>query len=107
MEQLAPIFGLAVKSSELFLTGLFSVLDLILNLPLEEALQKVNLSQEITDALVYQKGDLAPVYRFLLAYENADWQEISRQVIVMNQTTDAVYDAYITSVQWYKELFFS
>lgn len=107
MEQLAPIFGLAVKSSELFLTGLFSVLDLILNLPLEEALQKVNLSQEITDALVYQKGDLAPVYRFLLAYENADWQEISRQVIVMNQTTDAVYDAYITSVQWYKDLFFS
>ncbi|MDD7148507.1 MAG: signal transduction protein, partial [Lachnospiraceae bacterium] len=102
-----PIFGLAVKSSELFLTGLFSVLDLILNLPLEEALQKVNLSQEITDALVYQKGDLAPVYKFLLAYENADWQEISRQVIVMNQTTDAVYDAYITSVQWYKDLFFS
>ena len=67
----------------------------------------MNLSQEIVDALVHQKGDLASVYKFLLAYEDADWQEISRQVIVMNQTTDAVYDAYITSVQWYKDLFFS
>ncbi len=107
MEQLAPVFGLAMKSSELFLMGLFSVLDLILNLPLEEALQKVNLSQEIIDALVYQKGDLAPVYKFLLCYENADWQEISRQMIVMNESSDVVYDAYIASVQWYKDLFFS
>lgn len=107
MEQLAPMYGMAQKSSELFLTGLFSVLDLILNMPMEEALKKVNVSKEIIDALVSQKGDLAPVYHLMLCYENADWQEISRQMIMMNQSINELADIYISSLTWYKDLFFS
>ena len=107
MEQLAPMYGMAQKSSELFLTGLFSVLDLILNMPMEEALQKVNVSKEIISALVEQKGDLAPVYQLMLCYENADWQEISRQMIMMNQSIDEISKIYISSLTWYRDLFFS
>ena len=107
MEQLASMYGMAQKSSELFLTGLFSVLDLILNMPMEEALKKVNVSKEIIDALVNQKGDLAPVYHLMLCYENADWQEISRQMIMMNQSINELSDLYISSLTWYKDLFFT
>lgn len=107
MEQLAPMYGMAQKSSELFLTGLFSVLDLILNMPMEQALKKVNVSKEIMDALVDQKGAFAPMYQLMLCYENADWQEISRQMIVMNHSIDDLSQIYISSLTWYKEMFFS
>lgn len=106
-ETLAPIFGLTMKSSELFLVGLFSVLDLILNLPMEEALDKIRVSKEISEALVHQKGELAAVLDFMLHYEAADWQEVSRQMIIMSISMDAVYAAYIESVRWYKDVFFS
>lgn len=105
VEQLATLFHMEVQSQELFLMGLFSVLDLILEMPMDEALKRVNVSKQITQALVEKKGDFAPVLDFMLRYEDADWQELSRQVILLNISTDAVYDAYISSLVWYRDLF--
>ena len=105
-ECLAPSFGLALKASELFLLGLFSVLDIILNVSLEEALGRVNVSKDISQALLNHKGELAEVYDFILAYESADWQEVGRMLIVKNIDTNTVFKAYTDSVTWYKEMFF-
>ncbi len=105
-ECLAPHFGMGMKASELFLMGLFSVLDIIVNVPLEEALTRVNVSKDISEALINHKGDLADVYDFMLAYENADWQEVCRWLIVKNIDIDTVYKAYTEAVSWYKEMFF-
>lgn len=105
-ECLAPYYGLQMKESELFLMGLFSIIDIILNLPMEEALKKVNVSKEITDALLYHKGDLAKVYDLMLSYENADWQEVFRRLIVDNVKEESVYGAYTEAVRWYKDMFF-
>ena len=105
VEQLSPLFDMAGQSQELFLMGLFSVLDLILEMPMEEALKRVNVSKKITEALVHGKGDFEPVLDLMLRYENADWQELSRQMILLNINTDDVYDAYISSLVWYRDLF--
>lgn len=105
-ECLAPSFGLALKASELFLLGLFSVMDIVLNVPLPEALSRVNVSKDISEALINHKGELAGVYDFILAYENADWQEVGRLLIVHNIDTNTIYKAYTESVTWYKDMFF-
>ena len=78
LECLAPSFGMGMKASELFLMGLFSVLNIILSMPMEEALNKVNVSKDIREALLSCKGEFADIYGFMTAYENADWQEIGR-----------------------------
>lgn len=105
-EDLADVYGLKAKASDLFLMGLFSVIDLILNMPMPEALEKVNVSKEIFDALVDKKGDLAPVLNLMNEYENANWQEVSRLMIVAGKDTDDVYKAYIEAVRWYREVYF-
>ncbi len=105
-ESLAPAFGLTLKASELFLMGLFSVLDIILNVPLEEALVRVNVSKDISEALIHHKGELAEVYDFMNAYENADWQEVCRWLIVKNVSIDTIYEAYTDSMCWYRDMFF-
>ena len=105
-ECLGPSFGLAMKTSELFLLGLFSVLDIILNVPLSDALGRVNVSKDISDALINHKGDLAVVYDFMLAYENADWQEVGRWLILKDIDVDTIYKAYTETVIWYKNMFF-
>ena len=105
-ENLASLFDISkMQTSELFLMGLFSVLDLILNTSMEEALNMVKVTKEISDALVYHKGVLAPVLEFVLEYEKADWQEVSRLMILQNISINQVYDAYIQSLQWYCNLF--
>lgn len=104
-ENLAQTFEMASLSSELFLMGLFSVLDIILDKPMKQALEMVNVSKEISDALVGGKGQMAKVYEFIKCYELADWSELSRQMVLMNINDSAVYTAYIEALSWYKELF--
>ena len=103
-ENLASIFGMGGVSDELFLMGLFSVLDIMLDRPIVEALEGMRVSKNIYNALVSQTGDFAPVYHFLLEYENASWQEISRMIIVHRLDMDGVYDAYLNALQWYRDL---
>ena len=104
-ENLAPAFEMAALSSELFLMGLFSVLDIILDKPMKEALAMVNVSKEIQEALVNQNGDMARVFDFIKRYELASWAELSRQMIVYNVKEAPVYDAYIDALAWYRDLF--
>lgn len=104
-ENLAPVFEMAIHSSELFLMGLFSVLDLILDKPMEEALDMVKVSKDIREALVDKKGKFAPVLDFVTRYEAADWQEISRQMVLKNIDINCIYEAYTDSLKWYRDLF--
>jgi EAL and modified HD-GYP domain-containing signal transduction protein len=46
------------KPDPLFLAGLFSLLDQVLNLPLDELLEKTVLPEELVDALLYLRGPL-------------------------------------------------
>ena len=81
-ENLAPVFGMAMRSQELFLTGLFSILDIILDCSMEEALSMVRVSGKIRTALLEHTGSLAEVLHFIVKYESAEWQEVSRQLVL-------------------------
>lgn len=104
-ENLAPVFEMALYSSELFLMGLFSVLDLILERPMEQALDMVKVSKDISDALIHKDGRFAPVLDFVLQYEAANWQEVSRQMVLKDIDMEKIYDAYTNSLRWYRNLF--
>lgn len=105
-ENLAEGFGLASKSSELFLMGLFSVLDIILDKPMEEAVELLVISTEIKKALIGQESIFADVLGFIIQYETANWSEVSRIMLLRGIATQNVYDAYIDALVWYRELFF-
>lgn len=103
-ENLAGAFGMAGQASELFLMGLFSVLDVILDKPMADALSMVHVSKQIRDVLIDKKGPLVKVYDFILQYESANWQEVSRQMILENIEMTVLYDAYIQTLVWYRKL---
>ncbi len=103
-ENLAPVFRMGVLSGELFLMGLFSVLDIMLDEPIETALKRVRVSNQIFNAIVNGTGDLGRVFNFMKEYETASWQEVSRLMILENLDMDAVYEAYLNSLRWYRDL---
>ena len=103
-DYLAKPFGMAAQSSELFLMGLFSVLDAILDKDMEEALKLVKVSKNISDALVSKSGVFGPVYEFIVNYEKASWQEVSRQMILLDINMNDLYDAYLQTLVWYRKL---
>ena len=103
-ENLAPVFGMAMRSQELFLTGLFSILDIILDCSMEEALSMVRVSGKIRTALLEHTGSLAEVLHFIVKYESAEWQEVSRQLVLKNIEIPDVSHAWVSSLQRYAKL---
>ena len=103
-ENLAPVFGMAMNSQELFLAGLFSILDIILDCTMEEALSMVRVSDKIRSALLEHTGPLAEMLDFIVKYESAQWQEVSRQLVLKNIEISDVSKAWVSSLQWYAKL---
>ncbi|MBP5311074.1 MAG: HDOD domain-containing protein, partial [Lachnospiraceae bacterium] len=106
-ENVSGQFELGVFGPELFLMGLFSVVDIILNKPMEEALALLKVSKNISRALVSHDGPFVDVLEFIQVYEAGDWQEVSRILLINDMSMDAVYEAYLGSLEWYRDLFHS
>lgn len=104
-KNIAGFFEMKGFASELFLTGLFSVIDVILDVPMEEALSKVHVSDDIRRVLVEHDGPLSPVYDFALAYENGDFQYADREMLIRNIESDEIYKAFIDALKWYRAAF--
>ncbi|MCL1996920.1 MAG: HDOD domain-containing protein [Defluviitaleaceae bacterium] len=103
-ENLAPMFELAVHADSLFLMGLFSVIDAMLDLSIDEALSMVAVADNIREALVKNAGPFYPVYEFIQFYEAADWASVSRFLILYEIDAEQIYTAYIDTMRWYKSL---
>lgn len=103
-ENLAESFELAMMAQELFIMGLFSALDIMLEKPMEEALKMVQVSKHVKDALLEGTGEFAPVLNFIKRYEDADWTEVSRLMVMGNMDMDKVYEAYLNALKWYRDL---
>ena len=104
-ENLASAYELAGKANEMFLVGLFSVIDLILNMPMSEALKLVYLPKDVLGALTEGEGELYDILNLAVEYEKANWQEVSRLMILSKLDMDKVFDAYIQALEWYGKLF--
>ena len=103
-ENLAPAFGLAMKSGLLFITGLFSLLDVILQKPMAEALNEVAADTEIRDALANGKGRIYDIMSLIYAYERADWQACMVNMVLHGIDITDLTQAFLGSLHWYRQV---
>ena len=103
-ENLASEFEMAMHAPELFIMGLFSALDIMLEKTMPEALDMVQVSKNVREALLEDKGDFAKVLDFIKCYEDADWTEISRILVLEDIDMNDVYTAYLGALRWYRDL---
>lgn len=72
LELIAPSCGLKGRESEVFLVGLFSMLDTLTGKPLETVLKELPLADETKDAILYKENVLGKPLSLVIAYEKAD-----------------------------------
>ncbi|MEY8356454.1 HDOD domain-containing protein [Lachnospiraceae bacterium 54-53] len=68
--------NLPIIRSEIYMMGMFSTLQYMIDAPLEEILEEIPVAQEIRDALISQKGICGTLYKLILSYENAEWKKV-------------------------------
>jgi EAL and modified HD-GYP domain-containing signal transduction protein len=62
------------------------------------------VSKNVREALLEDKGDFAKVLDFIKCYEDADWTEISRILVLEDIDMNDVYTAYLGALRWYRDL---
>jgi EAL and modified HD-GYP domain-containing signal transduction protein len=86
-----------------FLVGLFSMLDALLDRPLEDALGELGLAPPLESVLRGQAPDDDPlhrIYRLVRRYELADWDEVERLASHLGTPAGQVGDAYREALPW-------
>jgi c-di-GMP phosphodiesterase len=77
-----------------FVVGLFSILDAILDQPLEEVLKKMPLDETLNNALLNNEGDMGNALQCSVACEKCNWDEI----IFPNINKQKIYEIYRESM---------
>jgi EAL and modified HD-GYP domain-containing signal transduction protein len=103
-ENLAAPFEMGVFSQSLFMMGLFSLLDVILEMPMEQAVAEVAVDEHVRKALVEKSGEFYKVMQFIDAYEHADWDKLAILMVNHNLNLDSVTNAFVDALVWYKAL---
>lgn len=76
--ELAPfVSDLPISKGEAYLMGMFSTLGSLMDMPLEDALAALNLSEDVTEALLRRSGRAGLLYDLVLRYEEGNWVEMS------------------------------
>ncbi len=102
-EGLARCSGLKNKRHEAALMGLFSTIDALMDMKMEEALKGVSLSETVRSALLEEKqGDLAEIVQMIKSYEKGQWSNIDRLAKTLNLKPEDISNQYLQSVEWAK-----
>ncbi|HWX39056.1 MAG TPA: HDOD domain-containing protein [Candidatus Sulfotelmatobacter sp.] len=103
-EILAPLAGLAGHANDLFLMGLLSVIDAILDQPLETILVELPVRLEIKEALLSQKGVYSRLLEIAVAHEFAEWDKVSAIAQETRMSEERISAMYVEAVDWSRAL---
>ncbi|MBZ0106309.1 MAG: HDOD domain-containing protein [Sulfuricella denitrificans] len=94
----------ASKRGGLFIVGIFSLLDALLNVPMAQALSRLNLPDAVVEALLHRTGQYAPYLLLATACENFDQEAIARHAAACGLTADEVNVTHVKALIWGEEV---
>lgn len=100
IELLGNLRGERDPAAQLFVLGLFSLLDVALRMPLEEAIRPLKLSDEMQDALLHQRGPMAPYLELILAFEHGDAERVKSFAAVLGVDVAELNRLQFEALDW-------
>lgn len=101
-ETLSGVLGADAREAadEMFLVGLFSVLDALLDVSLEEAVRDAGVPARVKAALLGVPSPLRDVLELVSAYERGEWESVAKLLDALNVDLRAVAQVFVDSVDW-------
>lgn len=101
-ELLSPTVG--AGDSDLFLMGLLSVMDAILEIPMARVLENVPVDQESKAVLLGGASRLRPFYQLMLAQESGEWKTAHELAGQLHLSESEVAEKYWEAMQWARQV---
>jgi EAL and modified HD-GYP domain-containing signal transduction protein len=103
-ELLLSSYDKNIDRSQAFLTGMFSLLDSLMDQPLEVIIESVPLDADIKNAILHGQGLLGQLLSLIIAYEKADWEQVNGLVEALGLNSDTVSSHFEEATLWADEV---
>lgn len=90
---------LQISKSEAYLLGMFSTLNYLIDVPLEESLSEIPIADEVKQALLSREGTAGILYSLVLSYEKADWATMTELASQLEIPTEVLTTVYFDCVE--------
>jgi EAL and modified HD-GYP domain-containing signal transduction protein len=103
-ELLAEPVGLTKADLELFFAGLLSVMDAVLDQPLDRLVDSMGVSPELAAGLLRREPPFGPVLDLVVAQERGEWRQMAHLADRLGAETNQVQEAYRSASAWASSL---
>jgi EAL and modified HD-GYP domain-containing signal transduction protein len=86
------------RSTDLFLMGLFSMLDAILDRPMSEVMAGIAVSDDVKAALMNGNNRFRDVFELVVSYERGDWEQFARMASKLKADEAGIPPIYFESL---------
>ena len=93
-----------LEGPELFLVGLFSLLDVMLSRSMGDVLDNLPLSPSTADALLGRDNRERATLDAVIAYESGEWNQVSDVARLAGVDTTVLPAAYTAALRWAQEV---
>jgi len=87
---------LKIDKEVCFTTGLFSIIDTLMNQDMEILIEGLPLTENIRTALIRREGEPGKILNCVLAYESGDWKNANYDKLSINE----VRECYLDALKW-------
>lgn len=94
----------ATDRDNLFIVGVFSLLDAMLEMPMNEVLDKLSLPEAISDALLSRQGLYGPFLDLAVACEAGNFNHIEKQAFSLQLEPDKINQSHLDALAWVETL---
>lgn len=104
-EALAFPLGMAKESNQMFMMGLFSLMEVILGRDFNHIFSEIHASHNVRNALLFQMGPFAPVLQLIIAYEQGEWDTMKGHMNQLKLNNVDLADIYMEALRWCDAIF--
>jgi c-di-GMP-related signal transduction protein len=99
-ESLGSFSGLSLRAEDLFLMGMFSLIDAILDRSLSDILSEIPIANDVKEALMGEKNRLRNILEYVLLYEKGEWDHLSLQASKLGMDEAIPLRLYLDAIKW-------
>jgi len=103
-ELIGQKIGMLRDTNELFLLGLLSVMDALLNVSMADVLAEIPVNEDIKKALLGKPSRYRPIFEVVLDYESGTWDQLAHSARHIGLHEHFLPDLYLRSVRWVTEV---
>ena len=96
--------GRVDRSGEAFLVGIFSLVDALLDRPMQQVLDELPVAEEVAAALQNSPGVLSFILDTVISYEQADWTQHDECLRSLATSDEPIQELYFEAVEWAEKI---